>query len=397
MKLDTKSRKSYYDANEKLENYVRMYYREQLSNGALQLYLFGIPRLEREQSGHCRQITANYQTLGRAAFKSPTGIRKLLDELNSVLCEIVIGKPIKDGKCATVLRRYTLAELKENKRKSKIVSNKPHHATELSEILESRTFVYGDKQSCKPYWNIARTGRVISHKPNVQSDSKRDRIENLRQGLDSGYLLFDFDLKQADPSIIQHLISYRFDSDPYKKLSTITGITRAEAKHEVNKLAYCKSAVAVLKYWTPEARATFLPYAERLDTYKQLLWINGKPKGRKRRHTETMGGTRIVADRGSRVHKGQLLCWQVQGTVADIINTACIEFFKREQSEGWRLLFPEHDGVYVAGLPEQEDKLRDVIIKTAQKLGLNLSVDVKAYPVPKAQLQTKHTGIRQAS
>ncbi len=395
MKKDTQSKKNYYDVNEKLENYVRMNYREQLSNGALQLYSLGIPRIEREQSGLCCQITASYETLGRAVFKNSTGIRKLLDELNGLLCEIVIGKPIKGGKCATVLRRYTLAELNENKRKSKIISNKPDHATELSRILESRTFVYGDEYSCKPYWNIARTGRVISHKPNVQSDSKCDRVDNLRQGLNNGYVLFDFDIQQAEPTIIQHLINYHFESDPYKKLSTITGVTRSEAKTKISELTYSKRAMAIMPHWSQKARTAFLPYAERIDTYKELLWIKGKPKGRKRRHTETMAGTRVVADRGSRIHKGHLLCWQAQGTVADIINTACIEIFKREQSEGWRLLFPEHDGVYVAGLPEQEDKLRNIIIKSAQKLGLNLSVNVIAHPVPKSQQQTKPTDIRQ--
>ena len=255
--------------------------------------------------------------IGKASYKSYSKLRKPLLELKDVLCEIELGKPIKDGKKATVIRRYTLFELKEAKRKSKIVDKDPVHAKKLSEILESRSFVYGNEPECKPYWNVARTGRVTSHKPNVQGDNKKDRIESLRQGLQNDQVLLDLDIQQAEPSIIQQVLKYKFDSDPYNLLAKINGVDRQEAKSSLNMLAYANSAVKILQYWHPEAQELFKAYAESLDEYKAKLWEYGKPHGRQRRFADTLGGSRVYATKGDKNHRGRSMNWHIQGTVAD--------------------------------------------------------------------------------
>ncbi len=373
-----------YTANTRLCNYVRLKYRNQLSNGALQLYLFGMPYLEQKQSGFCLQVTANYDKIGQAACKDYSGLKKLLLELQDVLCEIQIGKPIKGGKKATIFRRLTLSELKEEKRKSKIIDKSPAHAKKLSEILESRTFVYGDTSECKPYWNIGKTGRVSSYKPNVQGDSKNDRIKNLRFGLQKGQVLFDLDIKQAEPSIIQQVLNYKFESDPYDLLAKVMGIDRQKAKSKMNMLAYANSAVDIIQYWPPKAQDLFGDYAEALDRYKVKLWESGKPRGKQRRFADTLGGSRIYADRGQRNHRGKVLNWRIQGTVADIINTASIEIIQKEQEKGWKLLFPVHDSIYVVGKNQQQE-FKEIIVRNAKGLGLDLLVEVKSYVVGKTQ------------
>jgi hypothetical protein len=374
-----------YSANKKLYNYVRLKYQNQLSNGALHVYLLAMPYLEEKQSGLCQQVTANYDELGLATCRDYSGMKKPLLELKDVLCEVVIGKPIMAGGKATVIRRYTLQELKEAKLRSKIIDKSPAHAQTLSKILESRSFIYGDNFTCKPYWDTSKTGRVVSHKPNVQGNSKGDRVKKLCCGLQNGQVLFDLDIKQAEPSIIQQVLHYNFPSDPYDSLAKVMEIDRQDAKSKVNMLAYASSAVKIIPYWPPQAQELFRTYAEAIDRHKVKLWKSGKPCGKQRRFVDTLGGSRVYADRGQKNHKGMVFNWHIQGTVADIINHACLEIIQREQQEGWKLLFPEHDGIYVVGKFQQLEELRGVIIRKAKDLGLDLSVDVKSHAVGKTQ------------
>ncbi|MBW8015040.1 MAG: hypothetical protein FVQ82_02565 [Planctomycetes bacterium] len=374
-----------YSANKKLNNYVRLKYQNQLSNGALHVYLLAMPYLEEKQSGFCQQVTANYDELGQATCRDYSGMKNPLLELKGVLCEVVIGKPIKGGKKATVIRRYNLQELKEKKLQSKIIDKSPAHAQTLAKILESRSFIYGDNLTYKPYWDASKTGRVVSHKPNVQGDSKNDRAERLRHGLLKGQFLFDLDIKQAEPSIIQQVLKYKFPSDPYQMLADVSEFDRKEAKQKINMLAYAISAVKIVRYWSLEAQEMFLPYAKQLDKYKAKLWESWKPKGKQRRFIDTLGGSRVYADRGQRNNKGKILNWHIQGTVADIINTASLEIIQREQAEGWKFLFPEHDSIYVVGKNQHQEKLKQVIISKAKDLNLDLSVGVQSYVVGKTQ------------
>jgi hypothetical protein len=347
----------------------------------MQLYLLALPYLEQRKFGFCQQATANYDEIAKAACKDYSGLKKPLLELKDVLCDVQIGKPIKNGKCATVFRRYTLSELQEKNRKSLIINKDPIHAKKLSERLESRSFAYGNNAECKPYWNISKTGRVLSNKPNVQGDRKDKRAKMLHHGLRNGLVLFDIDIKQAEPSIIQQILNYQFDSDPYDLLAKTMEIDRKKAKPKINMLAYAKSAVKIVRYWSANAQILFMPYAEKLDKYKADLWELGKPKGRQRRFVDTLGGSRICADKGERNHQGKILNWQIQGTVADIINTACLEIIQREQAEGWNLIFPVHDSVYIVGKTQQLEELKQVIIRKAEDVGLDLSIDAESHVV----------------
>lgn len=374
-----------YIGNKKLNNYVRLKYRNQLKNGAMQLYLLAMPYLEEKQLGFCQPVTANYEQIAKAACKDYSGLKAPLMELKDVLCDIQIGKPIRNGGIATVIRRYTLSELKKPKLKSKIIDKSPDHARELSKILEGRPFIYGDNPECKPFWNITKTYRVSSKEPNVQGDSKAKRAKMLCHGLKDGQILFDLDIKQAEPAIIQQVLKYKLPSDPYKVLAKIMGVDRNKAKIELNKLAYAKSAVKIIQHWPLRAQELFGPYAEALDDYKEKLWESGKPKGRQRRFADTLGGSRIYANKGERPHRGKPLNWHVQGSVADIINSASLEIIQREQAESWRLLFPVHDSIYVVGKTQQSEDLKQVIIGKAKGLELDLSVDVKSHTVGNIQ------------
>lgn len=344
-----------------------------------------MPYLERKYAGLCKPVTANYEKIGAAACKDYSGLKKPLLELQNVLCNIKFSQPINGKKMATVFRRYTLKELQEKKLKAKIINTCPEHATKLSEILSNRSFIYGTNTECKPFWNIGKTGRILSSKPNVQGDSKGSRIQNLHMGLIGQQVLFDLNIKQAEPTIIQQVIGYKFDSDPYEKLAEIKNITRAEAKPEINRLAYSANAIKIINRWPLDTQEVFLPYAKKLERYKAKLWKLGKPQSKQRRFSDTLNGSRIFANKGERTHRGKILNWHIQETVADIINSACLEIIEKEKDTGWKLLFPVHDSIYVVGKNQQLEELKHIIEKKAVDLGLNLLVDVKSCVVGKTK------------
>lgn len=374
----TKTKYLYEDADE-LHNFVRkMNYREKLNNTALHIYFSAMPELEKKKGGFCQPTTATYKEIAKFACISVPSIKPALDQLNGTLCETDIGKSLKAEKQATRFRRYTIKELQNEELYQKLKNERPQHALELQRILADRRFIYGDTE-IKPYWSIGKTGRLNSSKPNILGNPEDKRSQNICHGLQPGEVLFDIDYKQAEPTVIQHAANFYFDCDPYQKLGDILGIPRDEAKEKLNMLHYVSTdPVKILKkYWTPEAAAVFMPYAEALQKLRQDIWTTGKPQGKgKRRFVKTLGGSIIEAERGNPPHRGQILGWYAQGTIADILNPVCLEIIKQEQSKGWRFIFPVHDSAYVIGKPEHEVELKKIFKRMARNIGLDLSVEI---------------------
>lgn len=369
-----------FDGATKLENYVRRRYRNQLNNGALSFYLCAFPHLERKGLGLCQPITANYRQLAESGFRSHSRLREVLRALDGVLCEVSFGTPIKGDKEATRLRRYSLHELMNGEPRCKLVDYTPADARRLAEILSNRTFTYGDSPTCRPHWNVSKTGRVTSSRPNVQGDGEDRRAARLCAGLLPGQVLIHADYKAAEPTIIEALTGYSFGEDPYQAAADLLGIDREGAKPKVNGLAYQRDSRAALGFWQcPPAEENFLPYVEALTEYKEQLYRNGKPRNRKRRYVNTLSGRRIEADRGKSSHRGQILSWQVQGTVADILNAACLKIIDMETTKGWRLCFPEHDSVYVIGKEEHAKEIQRIMEDEAARLEQPLSAKIETF------------------
>jgi hypothetical protein len=363
----------------RLENYVRAKgYRRSVSNSALHLY-FALPHLEQKQLGLCAPITANYKTLSNAAFLSAPKLKKPLQELKGLLCEVETGHPIKGGKIATRICRYSLTELKNGTPARRLIDYEPPEALRLAAMLNSRTFIYGENPACRPFWNVSQTGRITAARPAVQNDPEQTRIKSLCAGLQPGQALISCDYKAAEPTIIQKAIGYTLPSEPYTLLASLTGTDRDSAKKQINMLAYADSAVAIVKHWTPEAQAAFTDYAEALDRYKEKRWQAGKPKNKQLRFVHTLGGSKIIAERGNPPHRGQILNWHIQGTIADLTNAACLKIIELENSKGWKLCFPEHDAVYVIGTPEQAAEIKAIMEAEAARLNLPLTVEIETF------------------
>lgn len=338
----------------KLHNFVRsMGYKKGIKNTALHIYFQAMPELEMLKSGLCQSTTATYVEIAEYADIAIPSIKAALDSL-SPLCEIDIGQPVAGGSQATRFRRFTIDELKSGKTYKKLKDERPQHALKLQDILNNRSFFYGASE-ITPSWGISHTGRLCSSNPNIQSDSKEKRRQSITSGLRSGEVVFDIDYRRAEPTIIQHAAGYIFDCDPYDKLKDILDISRDDAKAKLNSLNYVSTAPeSVLERWSPVAKAEFSQYAKALQALKEKLWIDGNPQNGKRRFVKTLCGSIIESKRCDKTHRGKILCWLAQGTVADIINEVCLEVVEQEQRNGWRLMFPVHDSAYIIGKPEHD-------------------------------------------
>jgi hypothetical protein len=176
------------------------------------------------------------------------------------------------------------------------------------------------------------------------------------------------DYKRAEPTLIQQVIGYRFEADPYQTAADLLGIDRDSAKKKVNALAYFSDSKTSLSLWNcPPAEAIFLPYAEALNAYK------------KRRFVNTPSGRKIEANRGDPPHRGQILAWQIQGTVAELTNAACLKIIELEEAKKWKLCAPLHDAVYVIGTPEQAAEIGQIMEAEAARLTLPLTVKVETF------------------
>jgi len=369
-----------YEAANKLGNYVRKKYSKQLKNGTMSFYLLAFPHLEQKRCGLCGPITANYAQLAAAGCRTKGNMRTVLSELSGVLCEVEFGESLRHGATATRIRRYKIGELQSKKLLRKLIVTTPDAANQLATTLQERPFRYGDNPACQPYWDVARTGRVKCKEPYIQGHGEGERATNLRCGLAAGEVLISLDFKAAEPSLIQQLAAPSLLPPSYDSLTRIMGIPYKQAKRKVNTLAYVPTEPRkIVANWPKEAQALFADYATSLDAYRNKLWDNGAPSKEAPRHVYTVGGTRITADRGAYAHRGQILSWHIQGTVADIVNSASLEIIAMEAKQGWRYCFPVHDSVYVIGQPEHAAELERIMRDKAAAFNLRLCLTVNKY------------------
>jgi len=101
-----------------------------------------------------------------------------------------------------------------------------------------------------------------------------------------------------------------------------------------------------------------------------------------RYYVETRAGNKVFAKPNQAPSRGQLLAWQVQGTVADILNAACLEIIDKEPEKNWRLLYTIHDGVYVAANVTDYESLWMIMTNAASKYDVRINAKVEKYSQP---------------
>ena len=351
------------EKSDSLEQYAHRHFG--LSGASLHLYR-GMRWLERDKAGYCSRVRAGYRDIADTAGINVKSLKKALLELQEKgLVELAIGSSIKSDRKETEFRRKTLEEIKLHSIQDDT------DADRLARALSARSFCFNGV-SVTPMWTVGKTGRVMSSKPNIQGIKGGDaaRVAGLLPGLKKGQALVHADIKAAEPTILKHLLGIAQGRDLYNEFMTTTGCPRSEAKIRVNTMAYCKNSVSVFEHWPESAQTELGGYVQHLVSYKRKLIS----ECRKNRTVTTVTGRSIVAARGARLHAGQALIWRTQGTVADIINAACLRLL-----DSASVVIPLHDAIY-AILPTGETGLAEShIVDRAREIGLTMEVKTEVY------------------
>jgi hypothetical protein len=369
-----KKQYNYYE-NDKLNKYVKQQYKNM--GKSLLLYLYGLHELEKQQCGLCQPITATHEKLANNSFLSaPTIGKYLLSLWQAGLIEYIPGEQGKRTGNASRIRRRAIKELTGNLA-IQLTDYTTATAKQIADILNNRTLNF-NSEVITPLYNPKRTGRIYATGILVNKPEKYLK-DNLSRGIPAGQYLFYTDYSKAEPTILKHRLEQRgfkaICDDPYKLLSEHLKITRNEAKSKVNSLAYSESAMAIIKHWALPADHYFNRYAKALDQYKDYLWELGTPvKNKKRRHCRTLGGTLIEKNKSESIHKGKLLNWQIQGTVAEVMNNVILEVINLEKEKNWTFLIPVHDAVYIKTDYDCKDEIVEIMERNAKKLNIPLKV-----------------------
>lgn len=341
--------------------YVRKTYH--LSRMAQHLYE-SIRWLEMKKAKFCRTIFVGYREISNGARINIKSVKSALQELQMIgLVEVVIGNPVKSQMQATSIRRKTLEEIKIQSRQGDDESHL------LAVALSKTTLRFGGKEP-KPCWTVGKTGRVCSSRPNIQGMPSADRLDGLIWGLKEGQALVHADIKQAEPTIIKHLLKVPPERDLYREFMDATNRSRNEAKKAINTLSYCRDSMACFAHWPETAQTVLRDYVERLTAYKKGLFA----ASRKSRSVTTINGRCITAEKGIRLHSGIVMNWRVQGTVADIVNAACLRLMDSAIA-----LVPMHDAIYAVVASDKIELVKESIIDKAREMGLTMKVETQVH------------------
>jgi hypothetical protein len=298
--------------------------------------------LESQQDGLCTLIVANHRTISRCAKINLKTVGKSLARLKEKgLIRYEPGDRDYAKKCASEIRRFSLDELRAS-----------NPAEELAAILNKRSIQYGSN-IVRPTYKRGITNRLYSSQPNVQSKKKlRPRL--LAAGCKDDENLVELDLKAAEPTIISHELGY--DKDGYQTIAEAEGRSIDEVKKVFNPIVYARSTAINAAKVNGFISKGALNYFSKVDELRSELRSGNK------RHVVTRAGSRIDCPTDRKCHKGTLLSYLGQGTIADFINKAALEIIALEKAKGWRLVTLCHDAVYVICKPEQIPELHDLIM-----------------------------------
>ncbi len=343
------------------EKYVSKRY-SHLSNTAIHIY-FGLKFLEEKHKGFCHPVIADYRSIARVSHVGKNavgdGLRRLI-ETGLIKCEI--GSSDKGDKKATILTRVSVDDLRRNS------PDKNGIAQRLADVLNTRPFMFNGNKT-QPLWGVGITGRLTASKPAFQNEPKDKRINGLRLDMPSDCMLFDSDIRSAEPTVIKHILKMSQDVDLYACYMRATECDRRTAKTEVNRLNYDRNSQNKFKYWPEAARnePVLSNYVKKLHDYKTNLFEQSK----KTRSVTTLTGRPIAGEKGKKLHAGHYFNRRVQGTVADIVNAAALELI---EMPGVKTLVPMHDAFYVVCTDGMKETIEAGLHRQAKKSGIQIQI-----------------------
>lgn len=249
----------------------------------------------------------------------------------------------------------------------------PPDFSALADALRARGVPWGSG-TVFPRWNVQITGRIGPSGAPPAGVTKAERLHGFLAALRTGETLYDIDIRAAEPSILLHELrrlnqcAGRNAADIYESLSRAAGCNRDRAKRLFQSVIYSKAMRVIPPHdWPPFLRDLI----KAVDTYRNDLWTRGAPSKGLPRFTHTVGGRRILHDGQKRMHRGRLLSWRLQGTVADIVMKTVAVILRDERELGVRFFCQAHDSIVFAAADETRAvAVQDLMLREATQLGI---------------------------
>ena len=387
----TMRRKPYnFRERRRADQYVRNHFRD-MKGPLAHCYFLGLPHLEQiTEAGFAGWICASFERWAKASFHTEKTVKKAIEGLQSMgLIDFKRGE--WKQRLATKVRRRTLNEIKNMVPRERLNKYVPVDAEALAERLESIGVDWGGEH-LTPRYTAKRTGRIYMNTPNLQNKPEQKRIAKLAASLLPGETLVCCDYSQGEPSVLLHSLRenslwpyIKNPADIYNDLSSALGIPRQEAKGKLLKLFYSRRrTVTVPLEWNLPADSYLRKLPEAVNEYRNRLWETGKPRGGKPRFTSTVLGRTIPAEPRDRVHRGKILSWRIQGSLADIFNDALKEILNAHERGEMRFLMQVFDSVYVTVKQGEEQRVPDIMEQAAVKAGIEISTQTSVHHRRKA-------------
>ena len=369
----------------KIASYVKYHFN--LKNSAGSCYFHGLPSLERTQRvGVGGWICASYDTWAQASYRTKKTVRKVFAGKDGLvelgLVELIPGDAHK--RLATKIRRRNIEELKTLIPRERLNRFVPPEADSLAKKLESISIQWG--QECfEPTYQAARTGRIYMSKPNLQNKPEPERIKQLFQPLSSNEILSYSDYSQGEPTILFHALRENLlwkhpknPSDIYNDLASHRRISRDKAKQALLKYFYSPfREISVPSEWDLPPGHYIINLFNAVNTYRLRLWEIGSPIKGTPRHADTLFSRSIFSNPRQRIHRGTLLAWRIQGTLADIFNSALTSVLDAHDKGDIRFLLQLYDGIYAAVTSSNINLVANKMKEAAQDAGIELETTQK--------------------
>lgn len=375
----------------KTERFVKRHFPDLTSIQAC-LYFIGLPELERRNGKIGREFLEAEDDWAKTSFCSRQSVGKNLQKL--AVHGLIRYEPGNNGKTEgssrklTKVRRCSLEELKSPENHDASYRFIPAELERIAERLEIHGVPW-HKEIITPRWTVGITGRFTHSNSKLTkrgTNTKDARLKAFLGALKPNEILYEIDWSSAEPTVLIDALKKRallppeflFD-DIYELIQKSRGLTRSKAKVVFNKvLTYgTQTKIRVPPDWPQDERLITLATA--IDTYRNELFEKGKRTGSTRRHTHTLLGRRMQVPPHVRSHRGLILSWHIQGTVADLFGRVVEQFLDDEAKGLCRFFFPCHDAVYLAVEQGRAYNPSEVMTRIPEALGIGLRVREERY------------------
>ncbi len=378
------------EPREKLEGFVRRCFRD-LDSTAFNLYMTALPGLEYRRAGYGKPFPASQDVWGRMCHYSRPAAKTGLETLAA--CGLIHLSRGSNGfetgkRLAAIVRRCSIAEIKSRCPRETLERFTLPDAERLSEVLNKRGIPWNGKK-IYPRWFTTHTGRIDSKGENRKPphNTKNARLKAFRASLKPDEILLECDYSAAEPTVICHdltrqgLLSKPVDPLAiYAAIEQAAAVKRETAKALFNKIAYSPCArLAIPSQWNLPLGHFLRDLVPELQQLRDNLWRIGKPTKELARHAYTMTNRLIVGVRYERNHRGQLLAWRAQGTVADVLLSTLPAVLEAEDKGLCRFFMQAHDALYVAVPHDSLFDPASIMEKAATDAGLPLRVKTTRY------------------